>query len=81
MHFSFGALIGRDLVKSLNIILFLNLINEMSNFSDMILKDSLKKSWNIYLHGKKNNSKQTANSRETLFLYTAGRYCTVGTLV
>ena len=53
----------------------------MSHFSDVILKDSLKKSWNFYLYGKKNNnSKQTANSRGTLFLYTAGRYCTVGTV-
>jgi dolichol-phosphate mannosyltransferase len=53
------------------------LINEMSHFTDVLLKDSLKKSWNLYLYGKKYN-KQIANSSGTLFLYTAGRYCTVG---
>ena len=29
------------------------LINEMSHFADVLLKDSLKKSWNLYLYGEK----------------------------
>lgn len=49
----------------------------MSHFSDVLLRDSLKKSWNLYLYGK-NNDKQTSYSRGTLFFYIAGRYCTVG---
>ena len=49
----------------------------MSEFSDLLLRDSLKKSWNIYLHGEKKN-KQTANSSGTSFIYTAGKYFTVG---
>jgi dolichol-phosphate mannosyltransferase len=49
----------------------------MSEFSGVLLRDSLKKSWNIYVHGVIKN-KQIASSDRTSFMFTAGRYFTVG---